>query len=106
LVPFIRDELGRICDRFTQETSIVVTPTTRDLAAEIISAILEDPHPTWKVEAPQTFEYTQRYLSDSTKLLHAIRAEQNIKERITAFDLLHWLTRGEGLESWLCLIPK
>lgn len=106
MIAFVRDEIGRVCDRFTQETGVLVTPTTRDLAAEIISAVAEDPHPRWRVEVPQLQEFLFTYVQQSPKFLRDIQNQQKIEKRITAFDLLHWMTQGKALESWLCIIPK
>jgi hypothetical protein len=108
LQPFIRDDIGRICDQFTSATNVLVTPTARDLAAEIISAISEDPHPSWRIEGPQQLiDFQRRYLEGMPRFLQRVVESERIQtNRITAFDILHWLGRGGALESWLCLIPK
>jgi hypothetical protein len=106
MIASVRNEIGRACDQFTKETGVIVTPTTRELAAEIISAIEEDPYPQWKVERSQLRGYAQKYISESQGFLRDIQKKQTRGNKITAFDLLHWLARDKGLESWLCLIPK
>jgi hypothetical protein len=108
LQPFVRDNFGRICDQFTSETNVRITPTARDLAAEIISAISEDPHPSWRIGDPQQLiGFQQQYLSAAPSFLKRVVEDEHIKtNQITAFDILHWLARGDALESWLCLISK
>lgn len=98
----IRSQLTSISREFTNYTKIGVSTVTQDLGADIISAIVQDPHPSW----PQDLRYdavANEILHNTPQMLAQISQSLEQRKTITAFDFLHWLSGN--LDS-VCPIPK
>ena len=100
----IKQDLLEICKKFKYDTGILVSNTTIEIAAEIISAICDDPHPSWKYRDARLIDTTKTYMEYVPMMLKQIAASQRVEDEITTFDLLHWLS-GDNI-SMLCIIPK
>jgi hypothetical protein len=103
LLSDIRASVAEQCVLFTQRTRIEITRPAEELASEIISVIIEDPHPSWRSENINPRDLANQFVSDMQQNLQRIVDEEHVQHRITAFDLLHWLTRNF---LSLCPIPK
>jgi hypothetical protein len=106
LIPRIRNDITIVCSQFTARTAVEVSATTQNLVAEIISAIVEDPHPSWARALPPNTspdDFANQYLRRTPEMLEQLRGTLKDRKRITAFDFLHWFSTNL---SFICPIPK
>ena len=103
MIEGIERRVSEICDSFQNAAHIQVTPQARRLIAEVISAIIEDPHPAWRINEDERHAAVTRYLDGLPGYLSEMAREEGGYERITAFGVLHWLV---GNFSLICTITK
>ena len=90
---------------FHESTGMMVSTAAQDLIRVILSAILSDPHPSWKISPEETARVVGEYVASIPKLLTEIAQEENVQGQITAFDILHYISKDKDLMR-LCLIEK
>jgi len=107
LQPYIFEQVNEICDAFTRDRHVSVSIIARELVAEIISAIEQDPYAAWRVGSPEQLRSFQvLYLQRTPMFLEEITRTEMVKSQITAFDILHWLAGPTALARGICIIPK
>ena len=104
MIEQIQNEVNEFCSRFEHDTDIKVSAQTRELAALVLSSIMEDPHPAWEAGDGRLESITKAYVSALPMMLYQIVNTEKVQGRITAFDFLHWFPKF--LEDKMCIIPK
>ncbi|MDX6528478.1 MAG: hypothetical protein QOH41_768 [Blastocatellia bacterium] len=102
----INDKAVReVCNRFESEKGVGVSAGAQNLLDTILNAILSDPHPSWQVTPQRCVEIVGEYIDKLPGFLAAIVEGENVREEVTTFDVLHWITRGQNFDS-ICFIEK
>jgi hypothetical protein len=103
MIEGIERRVSEICESFQNVAHIHVTPQARRLIAEVISAIIEDPHSAWRINEDERNGAVTRYLDALPGYLSGMAREEGRYERITTFGVLHWLAGNFAL---ICTITK
>jgi len=90
-----------ICEEYSQSTGVEITKNARQLIRLIHTAILADAHPSWSGDLLSAADH---YLSTLPTTLAKIAADERI-QKITTFDVLHWISRDSDLVT-MCVIEK
>jgi len=93
----------RICDEIEKSKEIEITMHSRVLIFNILTAITEDPHPSWRVMQFDLREILENKIETLPKNLNEVINYEKPKKRLTSFHLLHWL--GLRLDS-ICPFEK
>jgi hypothetical protein len=91
-----------ICEEYSNSTGIEISPNARELIRLIHTAILADSHSTW---SGNRFQAADQYLSALDSTLGDIVRDEKIQDRITTFDILHWISKDKDLAR-ICIIQK
>jgi len=101
-IRFVDLSVQNICEEYSKTSGIQITDTARKLIQVIHTAILSDSHPSW---TGNRFDAVDQYLSKLNQTLHDIVRDQKVQDRITTFDILHWISNDKDLMR-LCIIEK
>jgi hypothetical protein len=104
MIQTILQSVQQACRDFSGYTGVPITPETGEYMAEVISLIVEDPHPRWNVPGRNNEKLAQAYEAAVPIFLYQILQQMDAERGITAFDAVHWL--GANLEQFICVIRK
>lgn len=99
------EQVRIICQDFEASQGISVSPSAVKLISQILVAIVDDPHPTWRLELDHPLiVIAESYRSAIPFYLQRIVASEGVKNRITTFDFLHWF--AGSFRSKMCVFKK
>lgn len=109
MIEGIHKRVDEAAGQFRENTGIEISEPTRAMIAAVISAILEDPHPNWRLpsgddRSRQLDGIITAYLSAVPLFFHQIVVSERVRDKITVFDFLHWFSKS--FEPMMCVIPK
>jgi len=99
---FVDLHIQTICDEYSELTRIEISPTARELIRLIHRAILADSHSAWTGNPIQVVD---QYLANLNSTLAEIARDEQVQDKMTTFDVLHWISKGRDLAR-LCIIEK
>lgn len=85
----LRDDVKSAARDFYKETGTVVSGQACNLIYYMITAGDTDPHPDW-----QNGFNRQAVVDHLEDQFRAIRKEEKVRDKLTTFHMLHWLSRG------------
>jgi hypothetical protein len=91
----IQTQIATKCAEFQELSGVSISSAAIDLGAQIIGAISEDPHSSWKLDANQRTTLVSLAISAVPLMLSDIsKSEAIVKgKEITTFDVVHWLSK-------------
>lgn len=80
------------CDQVEAATGIRCSPHMRALVVNTLSAVVEDPSPTWRAGAQERQRRLAQLVETLPQTLITLVKSASIEGRLSYFDTLHWLT--------------
>lgn len=93
------------CSEFAERTGVGISDGARALIKMITDAIISDPHPAWDASPSDRLRAVTHYISELPEMLAAVAREENVRDQINTFDLLHWVSQDRDLAR-ICIIEK
>jgi len=93
------------CRQFERESGVHVSPSARGLLADLLKAVLDDPHPSWDASPQERRLFVIGFLTNGLDpFLARMRADlPQHRSEFTTYDLIHFV--AEHLAS-LCPFNK
>jgi hypothetical protein len=96
--------VNRICDSLEQEMRVSCTQHTRALVANALSAVAEDPSPSWRAARPELRDKFGFLVSSLPRMMSELARDEvgdgglrgmfakEDRPKLTFYQTLHWLT--------------
>lgn len=97
------NQIAEIC----QKSSVRFTPQAQVIIHNVLTSIVEDPHPTWNTDELTPLDAVTQLFAQLPEIIEQITHHTTVRDGlVTTFDILHWLsTSASGSAQQASQIP-